>query len=324
MAVFFVCLDTINSQISAVSFELLALARQLADQAGGSVEALAVGSVSEEDLSGLGAVDKLHHAAADTDGYIPEVYRHAVGKVLQSVDSVAIFIPYSTVGMEISSALAHDSDRELVSYCRTVKARDDDFEAISMLHASRIEARTSAPSGTIFAMLPGAADAEAGRKAGATDIAPVELGELTAKTRIISHHAPDPDKLDLSKVEKIVCVGRGIGSKDNIADAEELAKLLGAEIAGTRPVIDAGWLPKERQVGKSGKRISPKLYIALGVSGAPEHLEGMSGSDLIMAINNDDSAPIFAATHYGVAADLFEVLPELADALRCLNPTCKR
>lgn len=317
MAVFFVCLETINSQISAVSFELLALARQLADQAGGSVEALAVGSVSDKDLSRLGAIDKLHHAAADTAGYIPETYRHAVGKVLPSVDSVAVFIPYSTVGMEISSALAQDSGRALVSYCQAVKARDDGFEAISMLHAGRIEARTSAPIGTIFAMLPGSADAEAGRKAGATDIASVELGELAAKTRIISHHAPDPDKIDLSKVEKIVCVGRGIGSKDNIAYAEELARLLGAEIAGSRPVIDAGWLPKERQVGKSGKRVSPKLYIALGVSGAPEHLQGMSGSDLIIAINNDHSAPIFAAAHYGVAADLFEVLPELANSLRC-------
>ena len=98
--------------------------------------------------------------------------------------------------------------------------------------------------------------------------------------------------------------------------AEELARLLGAEIAGSRPVIDAGWLPKARQVGKSGARVKPRLYLAAGVSGAPEHLEGMSESEVIVAINSDEGAPIFAKAHYGAACDMFDLLPKLAQRLK--------
>ena len=104
--------------------------------------------------------------------------------------------------------------------------------------------------------------------------------------------------------------------KDSIAIAEEVAAALGAEIAGSRPVIDAGWLPKERQVGKSGCKVKPKLYIAAGVSGAPEHLEGMSGAELIIAINSDAKAPIFRVAHYGTTCDLFDLLPALGERLK--------
>jgi electron transfer flavoprotein alpha subunit len=111
-------------------------------------------------------------------------------------------------------------------------------------------------------------------------------------------------------------VGRGIGGTDKIAIANELAASLNAEIAGSRPVIDAGWLPKVRQVGKSGQKVKPKLYIAVGVSGAPEHLEGMKGADCIVAINSDAKAPIFEVAHVGTTCDLFELLPALSERIR--------
>jgi electron transfer flavoprotein alpha subunit len=121
--------------------------------------------------------------------------------------------------------------------------------------------------------------------------------------------------VDLSQAERIVSVGRGIKDKDNIALAEKLAAALNAEVAASRPICDAGWLPMERQVGSSGQTVAPKLYLALGISGAIQHLVGMKGSRTIVAINKDAEAPIFEVADYGIVGDLFEIVPALVKEL---------
>jgi electron transfer flavoprotein alpha subunit len=121
--------------------------------------------------------------------------------------------------------------------------------------------------------------------------------------------------VDITAQEKLVSVGRGIGSKDNVELAEDLAKALGAVVSASRPVIDARWLPVSRQVGKSGRKVKPKLYLALGISGSPEHLEGIKRAELIVAINTDKKAPIFNYAHYGATADLFEVAEAMLELL---------
>jgi electron transfer flavoprotein alpha subunit len=122
--------------------------------------------------------------------------------------------------------------------------------------------------------------------------------------------------VDLSQAERIVSVGRGIKEEANIALAKQLAEALGAELAASRPICDAGWLPMERQVGSSGQTVSPKLYLALGISGAIQHLVGMKGSSTIVAINKDPDAPIFEVADYGIVGDLFEVVPAMITALK--------
>jgi electron transfer flavoprotein alpha subunit len=122
--------------------------------------------------------------------------------------------------------------------------------------------------------------------------------------------------VDLTAAEIIVSVGRGIGEKDKIPVVEELARALGAELAASRPICDAGWLPMERQVGSSGQTVSPKVYIAVGISGAIQHLVGMKGSKTIVAINKDPHAPIFEVADYGIVGDLFEVVPALVEEIR--------
>jgi electron transfer flavoprotein alpha subunit len=122
--------------------------------------------------------------------------------------------------------------------------------------------------------------------------------------------------VDLGAADIIVSVGRGIQEKENIAMVEELAQALGAELAASRPICDNGWLPMERQVGSSGQTVSPKVYIAVGISGAIQHLVGMKGAKTIVAINKDANAPIFEVADYGIAADLFEVVPALTEEVK--------
>jgi electron transfer flavoprotein alpha subunit len=122
--------------------------------------------------------------------------------------------------------------------------------------------------------------------------------------------------VDLTAAEIIVSVGRGIGDKDKIPVVEDLARALGGELAASRPICDAGWLPMERQVGSSGQTVSPKMYVAVGISGAIQHLVGMKGSKIIVAINKDANAPIFEVADYGIVGDLFDVVPALAEEIR--------
>jgi electron transfer flavoprotein alpha subunit len=136
------------------------------------------------------------------------------------------------------------------------------------------------------------------------------------KVKLVSVELPDLSDVDLTTAERIVCVGRGVGDAANINLVRDLAALLGAEIAGSRPVVDSGWLPKARQVGKSGRKVKPKLYLALGVSGAPEHLEGMAQADLIVAVNTDPNAPIFNIAHFGATCDLSEFVEALTEKLQ--------
>ena len=143
--------------------------------------------------------------------------------------------------------------------------------------------------------------------------------QLTAgeiRTRPLELFRESQRAVDLSAAEIIVSVGRGIKEADNIPLVQELADALGAELAASRPICDAGWLPMERQVGSSGQTVTPKLYLAVGISGAIQHLVGMKGSRTVVAINKDPNAPIFEIADYGIVGDLFQVVPELTAAIR--------
>jgi electron transfer flavoprotein alpha subunit len=145
---------------------------------------------------------------------------------------------------------------------------------------------------------------------------PVELSAEQIRTKPGEPFRESAQTVDLGAAPVIVAVGRGIREQENLPMVQELAQALGAELAGSRPVCDAGWLPIERQVGSSGQTVSPKLYLAVGISGAIQHLVGMKGSKAVIAINKDENAPIFEVADYGVAGDLFEIVPELTKAVK--------
>jgi electron transfer flavoprotein alpha subunit len=151
--------------------------------------------------------------------------------------------------------------------------------------------------------------------------APVPVQALTVTVDGVRQQPDAPfqearQAVDLSQAERIVAVGRGIKDQEHIAVAQALADALHAELAASRPICDAGWLPMERQVGSSGQTVAPKLYVALGISGAIQHLVGMKGSNVIVAINKDADAPIFEVADYGIVGDLFEIVPAIVNALK--------
>ena len=145
---------------------------------------------------------------------------------------------------------------------------------------------------------------------------PPQVGPLTAKRRYLTTIAPEAGDVDITKEPVLVSVGRGIGEKDNIAIAEELAEALGAVVSCSRPVVDAKWLPKSRQVGSSGQTVKPKIYLACGISGSFQHLAGLKGNPFIVAINKNPKAPIFQVAEVGIVTDMLEFLPELTEKVR--------
>jgi electron transfer flavoprotein alpha subunit len=173
-------------------------------------------------------------------------------------------------------------------------------------------------SGTVFVSVQSGAFPADGVAAGeaAVGALAVDLSGVRPDREILGVEDVAGEKVDLTKADVIVAVGRGIGGADKLGPVEELARVLGAEIGASRPVIDNGWLPRDRQIGSSGQTVAPKLYIAAGISGAIQHLVGMKGSSVVVAINKDPGAPIFTIADYGIVGDVHEVLPALTEAIR--------
>ncbi len=302
--------------VSDTTFELLGKGRELADAWGGRLVAALFG---EPELAGeLGAADVVRFAAgAELGGYCPEAWEALLLNVVESVDARLVLIGTSTVGMDLGSSLAARWHAAPLSYVVALRADGDQLLATSQIYAGKLLAdlRVTAPR-VVVTHIGGLLPSDAGRRAGSPareEIDPGVLGSL--KSAFKERRVPDGGGVDITAAPMLVSVGRGIAGQDNLELAQEVADALGVPLSASRPVIDQGWLPKPHQVGKSGKKVKPKAYLAFGISGAPEHLEGMRNSELIIACNTDPSAPIFDVAHYGTTVDLFDLLPELAERL---------
>jgi electron transfer flavoprotein alpha subunit len=222
------------------------------------------------------------------------------------------------MGLDQAAGLSGTLGWPLCAYCKDVALTDGALTAVSQIYGGKLLATAEVPGEhAICAMLTGAAAASAGRKSGTPpvrEISPPALDGLRVRFKRLIQ--PEGGDVDITREGILVSVGRGIGSRDNIAVVEELAQALGGAVSSSRPIVDQGWLPKTRQVGKSGLSVKPRLYLAVGISGAPEHIEGMRGAELIVAINTDPGAPIFDVAHYGVVSDLFDVIPALTEKVK--------
>ena len=300
---------------SGDSERLIAWARPIATAAGGQLVALVAGAEpGASQLTGADLVLELTHPTLAP--YLPEAHQAALVAAIEARKPDLVLLENTTAGYDLAAAAVAATQLPLVGYCMELSLANGQARSTSAVYGGQLLATTETPLPAVFAVNPSALHETPGAPGrGARVLLPPPAALDRLRTTFVEAVVPDDEGVDLTKAERIVCVGRGIGGADNISIAEELATALDAEIAASRPVVDSGWLPKSRQVGKSGATVKPKLYLALGVSGAPEHIEGMQGAELIVAVNKDPSAAIFNVAHYGVVADLFDVADELTQLI---------
>lgn len=315
------CTEGRSGKIESFSLEMIAAARSVA-QAGDESVAFFADNGIEAALASFGAADRLIAAIGATSAVIPaEAYARLLHETIAAENPGLVLVPYSVNGLDVAAEIAARTGWPLVSYVNEIRRDGDALTVVAQMYGGKILAECTVALPAVLMINPGAFPEAARSPIDAAGVQQIDAAPVVegCKVRTVAVDVPDDADVALTAAEKIVCVGRGIGDEASIEIARGLAAMLGAEIAGSRPVVDSGWLPKLRQVGKSGQKVKPKLYFALGVSGAPEHLEGMSQSDLIIAVNTDPKAPIFNVAHYGATCDLFDLLANLSERLQATS-----
>ncbi len=307
-----------------MSWEALAGGREIAASLGGQIQAAVlgadVGPLAEE--LAASQVDEVFAVEHELLGqYSPDGYTLALRQLLDQVKPNVVLFPHTYQVRDFGPKLAASLGRGFLSDAVGAKYQDGELTFVRQLFQGKLNADvTLSGAPPFFASLQSGAF-RADRLEKAETPAAVRQVEVTLSANDIRTRPGEPfreskGEVDLSSAEIIVSVGRGIKDAESIPLAQELAEALGGELAASRPICDNGWLPLERQVGSSGQTVSPKLYVALGISGAIQHVVGMKGSKTIVAVNRDAGAPIFELADYGIVGDLFEVAPALTKAVR--------
>jgi electron transfer flavoprotein alpha subunit len=309
--------------LNRASWEAIAAAQQMSPDAkaikvavpGGAVESIA----AELARADVAEVIALSHPALAT--YTPEGFVQALAGVIAAETPAHVVLPHTYRTRDFAPRLAARLDRPLAADCVAAKPVQGTLAFSRPMFQGKVHADVvlDGPAPHFVTFQVGAFRVDAARMG--TAPAPVRSVDAVVDASAIREQPEAPFReakqaVDLSQAERIVAVGRGIKDQEKLAVAESLAKALDAEMAASRPICDAGWLPMERQVGSSGQTVAPKLYVALGISGAIQHVVGMKGARTIVAINKDAEAPIFELADYGIQGDLFEIVPAIVDALK--------
>jgi electron transfer flavoprotein alpha subunit len=261
----------------------------------------------------------VEHAALDS--YTPDAYTAALQDLITQLAPSHVLLAHTYQTRDFAPKLAARLDRALVTDVTALKTAAGGNAFVRPMFQGKLTAdvvpQGPAPHLVTFQIGAWRADQAArGEQAAPIEAQPVALDAAAIRQKPEPPFQEARQAVDLSQAARIVAVGRGIKGQEHLPLAEKLATALGAELAASRPICDAGWLPMERQVGSSGQTVAPKLYLALGISGAIQHLVGMKGSSTIAAINKDPDAPIFEVADYGLVGDLFDIVPALIEALK--------
>ena len=309
-----------EGRLNRATWEAVAGAQQMGGTVriavpGAGVDAVAA-EVAAAQIEEVIAVDAAALAEYTADGYVM-----ALAALIGEEQPDLVCLPHTYQTRDFAPALAARLGRALVTDVTAVKKDGAAVTYVRPVFQGKLNADVVAegPAPHFVTFQIGAFRADAAARG--TAAASIRKASVTIDAGAIRQKPEAPFKeakqaVDLSQAERIVAVGRGIKGQEHLKIAEELAQALGAEIAASRPICDAGWLPMDRQIGSSGQTVAPKLYVALGISGAIQHLVGRKGSRTIVAINKDSEAPIFEVADYGIAGDLFDVVPALIAALK--------
>ena len=314
----YVVVEHIKGKFDDITFEMLGKGKEIAGALGGEVVAVLAGSGVKGMASQLGAAAKVICIESDAmQQFSPLAYAKAISAVVSAHQPAIVLTGYTSMGMEIGPAVSVDLNIPLVSFVGSLAVEGGKAVAVSQLYGGKMNVESQVDGNQcIISLLPGAFPADAGRSSGSPaveDFAAPDLSGLPVTFKKLIE--PEGGDVDITTKDILVSAGRGIQSDENLPLVEELAKKIGGAVSCSRPLVDSKWMPKTRQVGKSGLKVKPKLYLALGISGAPEHIEGMKDAGLIIAVNSDPKAPIFDYAHYGVVGDLFEIIPALTGKL---------
>jgi electron transfer flavoprotein alpha subunit len=308
----YVVIEHLRGEVAEISYIMLAAARSIAQGTDGKVVGILLGNNAQDMANNLSAdrVDYFDHPALAE--FTSDAYQTALSKIISEASPRVVLFGNTSIGADIASVLSVRLGLPLVSSCISFSA---DGKFTSQICGGKIMTEGSLPEPiALVTMIPGGYKPEEGQSAQSPEITPIAVEEIEKiRVKLLNYIEPETGDVDITKESVLLAIGRGIQTEDNIELAEELAEILDGTVCASRPIVDQGWLSTSRMVGKSGQRVKPKLYLAMGISGAPEHIEGITDSKLIIAINTDPSAPIFDIANYGAEIDMLDLLEELID-----------
>lgn len=312
-----------NGQLKKTAFEIVKAAKTVADQFNGEVVALIIGhniaSIAGQ-IGGFGAVKVIVVDDARLDMYSTTAYSKVIAEVAKQESAEILFIPASEMGKDVAPRVAVKLDAGLAAGCTLLKVEQGTIKATRPVYAGKgLVDVTINTSTKIFTLRPNVFTA--GNPNGSTatvetrkiDLTDADFGTVVKEVKAAS------GKKDVAEADIIVSGGRGLKGPEHFGMIEDLASSLGAAVGASRAVVDAGWRPHDEQVGQTGKTVSPSLYVAVAISGAVQHLAGMSSAKYIVAINKDKDAPIFSVADYGIVGDAFEIVPAITAEVKKLH-----
>jgi len=321
----FVLAEHRQGQLRDITFEMLTKAREIAEKTNAELTALMLGKSVQEHAKALAEYAKTVITVEDPklENFNSEAYKKTLTKLIIEHKPTLVMMGHTSYGVELAPRLAATLNTPLATDLIDLAYEADTLTVTRQMYGGKVNVKaTLRKAETYIATIrqatftPKKPEPPAN---GQITPAPSPLTEEIAEKRFLQYVLPPPGGVDITAAEKLVGVGRGIKDVANMPAMEELAKTLGAVLSCSRPIVDKGWLPSDRQVGTSGKTVKPKLYLALGISGAFQHVLGMKSSDLIIAVNKDPKAPIFSFADYAVVEDLFKIVPSLKNKVNELR-----
>ena len=300
-----------------ITFEMLTKALEIAEKTNADLTAVLLGKNVREHAKTLSEYSKRVLLVEDDklDNFNSDVYQRVLSYLIKQRKPTLTVIGHTSYGVELAPRLAASLGIPLATDCIDFGFEGETFAVTRQMYGGKVNAKAVLRKSESYMVTVRQAAFQAQKPPtpmnGQIEEIPSPLAEEITTKRFLEYILPPPGGVDITAADVIVGIGRGIKDQSNIPMVEELAKSLGGVLACSRPIVDKGWLPSDRQVGTSGKTVKPKLYIALGISGAFQHVLGMKNSDLIIAVNKDPKAPIFSFSDYGVVDDLFKIVPAL-------------
>jgi len=304
-----------RGELRDVSYELVTVGSQLADATGGDLHlAVISGDVDEyADSLNLEGVDTIHTVEYGEE-FNHDVYAQVVEQLYDAVGPQVLLTPNSVNGLDYGPAVANSLGLTYVSDAVDVSLEDSTLTATREMYSGKVETTMEVDADAVAVSIRGAEwPATEARGDAAIEAFDADVDESAVKSTVKGFEEVGGGDVDITEADVLVSVGRGIEEEENLDLVRDLADALDATLSSSRPIVDNGWLPKNRQVGQSGKVVTPEFYIAIGISGAVQHVAGMKGAENIVAINTDPNAPIYDIADYGIVDDLFDVVPALIE-----------